>query len=123
MLQWCGYGRAFLDGLKAILRKHSDQRDLVPDNERHRRVQLQRPIADGHCHERYVTVRRCANRGLRQVPVGVIELRLMVAVVKTVFRKEATSQDLVEQGAPEFIAKLMILEARFWRWVLGLFKR
>ena len=39
-------------------------------------MHLQRSIADGHCHERYVTVRRCANRCLRQFPVGVIELRL-----------------------------------------------
>jgi hypothetical protein len=33
-------GRAGLDGLKTILREHSDERDLFLDNERHRRVQL-----------------------------------------------------------------------------------
>ncbi len=53
----------------------------------------------------------------------VIELRLMIAVLRTVFRKGATQQDLVDQGAPEFIAKLVLLEARFWRWVFGIFKR
>jgi hypothetical protein len=26
-------------------------------------------------------------------------------------------------GVPEFMAKLMLLEARFWRWVFSHFKR
>jgi|CXWL01.1.fsa_nt_gi uncharacterized membrane protein len=53
----------------------------------------------------------------------VIELRLVLTLVRAVFRQGATQQDLVAQGAPEFIAKMALIEARFWRWAFGLFKR
>ena len=63
---------------------------------------------------------------LRNIGLGVaiaIELWLFVSILKIVFKKETTSQVLVDQGVPEFMAKLMLLEARFWRWVFGLFKK
>ena len=63
---------------------------------------------------------------LRNIGLGVaiaIELWLLVSILKIVFKKETTSQVLVDQGVPEFMAKLMLLEARFWRWVFGLFKK
>lgn len=63
---------------------------------------------------------------LRTIGLGVviiIEAWLFVSIVKIVFKKETTSDTLVKQGVPEFMAKLMLLEARFWRWVFGLFKR
>ena len=63
---------------------------------------------------------------LRNIGLGVaiaIELWLLVSILKIVFKKETTSQVLVDQGVPEFMAKLMLLEARFWRWVFGLFRK
>ena len=63
---------------------------------------------------------------LRNIGLGVaiaIELWLFVSILKIVFKKDTTSQVLVDQGVPEFMAKLMLLEARFWRWVFGLFKK
>jgi hypothetical protein len=63
---------------------------------------------------------------LRNIGLGVaiaIELWLFVSILKIVFKKETTSQVLVDQGIPEYMAKLMLLEARFWRWVFGLFKK
>ncbi len=52
-----------------------------------------------------------------------IELRIMVALFKTVFKVDATSKQLEEIGMPPFLAKLALLEARFWRWVFSNFKR
>ena len=63
---------------------------------------------------------------LRNIGLGVaiaIELWLFVSILKIVFKKETTSQVLVDQGVPEYMAKLMLLEARFWRWVFGLFRK
>ena len=63
---------------------------------------------------------------LRNIGLGVaiaIELWLFVSILKIVFKKDTTSQVLVDQGVPEFMAKLMLLEARFWRWVFGLFRK
>lgn len=52
-----------------------------------------------------------------------IELRIMVVLFKTVFKVDTTSKQLEEIGMPPFLAKLALLEARFWRWVLSFFKR
>jgi hypothetical protein len=52
-----------------------------------------------------------------------IELRIMVVLFKTVFKADTTSKQLEEIGMPPFLAKLALLEARFWRWVFSLFKR
>ena len=63
---------------------------------------------------------------LRNIGLGVaiaIELWLLVSILKIVFKKETTSQVLVDQGVPEYMAKLMLLEARFCRWVFGLFRK
>lgn len=64
--------------------------------------------------------------GLRNVGLGVaimIELWLLVSILKIIFKKETTSQVLVDQGVPEFMAKLMLLEARFWRWLFRFFRK
>jgi hypothetical protein len=62
---------------------------------------------------------------LRNIGLGIviiIELWLFVSIVKIMFKKDTTADALVKEGVPEFMAKLMLLEARFWRWVFGLFK-
>jgi hypothetical protein len=45
------------------------------------------------------------------------EIRLVVAVVKLVWNSSAKQADLVAVGMPPFVAKLAMIEARFWRWV------
>lgn len=45
------------------------------------------------------------------------EIRLMVAVVKLVWNPSAKQADLEAVGMPPFVAKLAMIEARFWRWV------
>ena len=48
----------------------------------------------------------------------VVELRLVIGAIKMAFSGNATADELASaSGAPSWIAKLMLLEARFWRWV------
>ncbi len=45
-------------------------------------------------------------------------------IMSAVYRKGADAKQLEQEFAmPEWIAKLMVLEARFWKAVIGLFKR
>jgi hypothetical protein len=52
-----------------------------------------------------------------------IELWIMVQLFKMVFKPKTSQTDLEKLGIPPFLAKLMLLEARFWRWVFGLLKK
>jgi hypothetical protein len=52
-----------------------------------------------------------------------IELRIMVALFKIVFKADTSARQLEDVGMPPLLAKLMLLEARFWRWVFSIFKR
>lgn len=50
------------------------------------------------------------------VVLALIELRLLVAAVRMVFRGNVQPEQLAERtGAPLWIARLMALEARFWK--------
>jgi hypothetical protein len=52
------------------------------------------------------------------------ELRLVVAGIRLVFRPGTTEEQLsASTGAPPFIARLMLLEARFWQAVWRFFRR
>lgn len=53
----------------------------------------------------------------------VIELRLMVALFQILFKADTTTQQLEDAGMPPFLAKLALLEARFWRWIFSIFKK
>lgn len=53
----------------------------------------------------------------------VIELRIMVALFNIVFKADTSSKQLEQIGMPPLLAKIMLLEARFWRWVFSIFKR
>lgn len=45
-----------------------------------------------------------------------IELKLFVAVMKLVFARGSTAEQVAERtGAPAWIVRLMLLEARFWQ--------
>lgn len=47
--------------------------------------------------------------------LALIELRLLVAVLRLAFSGSAQTQDLEKEGVPPLLARLMLLEARFWR--------
>ena len=51
-----------------------------------------------------------------------IELRLFVAVLRLAFAGSAKAEDLEKEGLPPLLAKLMVLEARFWRAVWRLIR-
>ncbi len=51
-----------------------------------------------------------------------IELRLLIAVLKIAFSGRGSSEELVKMGAPPLVAKLMLLEAAFWRAVWRLIR-
>ena len=69
-------GSADLDGLKAVLGKHSDNCNLFLDDEGHCRAGLQRAIADRQRDIGHIAVGGGANCGLRQFPHGSFKLRL-----------------------------------------------
>jgi hypothetical protein len=53
-----------------------------------------------------------------------IELRLLVLGIKYAFSGRGDAKELAERtGAPVFLARLMLLEARFWRAVWRLIRR
>jgi len=48
----------------------------------------------------------------------IAELRLVLGAIKMAFSGKASADQLAHaSGAPPWIAKLMLLEARFWRWM------
>jgi hypothetical protein len=50
--------------------------------------------------------------------MAAIELWLVAAVVKLVFRGGATAEEVsASSGAPRWIARLMVAEARFWKYL------
>jgi hypothetical protein len=51
------------------------------------------------------------------------EMAIMASVVKMAFKKETKVADLATKGMPEWIARLMLLEAKFWRWLFGYFRK
>lgn len=58
---------------------------------------------------------------LRSVGIAilvVIELRVITGAIKMAFSGKASADELASaSGAPPWIARLMLLEARFWRWL------
>lgn len=52
-----------------------------------------------------------------------IELRIIYAMLKIIFKTDTSTQQLEDLGMPTFLAKLALLEARFWRWVFSFFKQ
>jgi hypothetical protein len=54
----------------------------------------------------------------------VFEAWIGLALIKLIFRPDTTANQIQQQlGAPAFVAKLILLEARFWRRVFSIFKR
>jgi hypothetical protein len=58
------------------------------------------------------------------IVIAAIELRLVVAMIRLAFGPETSSAEVSRvTGAPPFIARLMLLEARFWKAVWRLIRR
>jgi hypothetical protein len=63
-------------------------------------------------------------RTLGVVVLALVELRVMVAVLRLAFSGTATAEEVsARSGAPPIVARLMLIEARFWRWVWKLLRR
>lgn len=59
-------------------------------------------------------------RGLRWLGLGVLlafEAAAVVAVLRIAFAATPDPQALQKHGIPPLVARLMLAEARFWRWV------
>ncbi len=52
-----------------------------------------------------------------------LEVGIMLALIKVVFRADTTTTQVEQLGVPPFVAKLLLMEARFWRRVFSIFKR
>ena len=62
-------------------------------------------------------------RMLGWAALALVELWVVAKVVRLVFGGTATEADVVAQGAPLWIARLMLIEARFWKWLWRLLRR
>ncbi len=63
---------------------------------------------------------------LRYLGLGVLallELKLIFILLKIVSKPGTTAAQLEAACMPPFIAKLMLIEARFWRWVFSIIKK
>jgi hypothetical protein len=58
------------------------------------------------------------------IVLAVVELRLAVAMLRILFGRETSAEEISRStGAPPFVARLMLLEARFWKAVWRLLRR
>jgi hypothetical protein len=58
------------------------------------------------------------------VVLALIELKLLIELVKLVFSGRTTAEEIAARsGAPEWVARLMMLEARFWKALWALIRR
>lgn len=55
--------------------------------------------------------------------IAIVELRLMIALFKLVFRTDTQEKQLEEIGMPPLLAKLALMEARFWQRVISFFRK
>lgn len=63
-------------------------------------------------------------RAAGMVVLALIELTLLIAIVRLVFGRESSAVEVSRAtGAPPFVARLMLLEARFWKAVWRLIRR
>jgi hypothetical protein len=58
------------------------------------------------------------------IVLALVELRLLVMAVRMIYGRNASAEQVsAASGAPPWIARLMVLEARFWRTVWRLVRR
>jgi hypothetical protein len=55
--------------------------------------------------------------------LALIELRLLIVAIRMIFGGRATVAEIAERtGAPPWIARLMLAEAHFWKWLWRLIR-
>jgi len=52
-----------------------------------------------------------------------VELKLAMILFRLLFKPGVTEAELAQSGMPKFIAKWAMIEARFWRWLVGRFRK
>lgn len=57
------------------------------------------------------------------VLLALVELRVVIAALRLAFAAAPRAEALTERGVPPLIAKLMLIEARFWKAVWRLLRR
>jgi hypothetical protein len=62
-------------------------------------------------------------RAIGLVMLAVAELGAMLIVIRLVFSGRSSAEISARSGAPEWVARLMLLEARFWKAVWRLIRR
>lgn len=63
---------------------------------------------------------------VRYVGLGillVVEIGIMVGLMRIIWKPKTEVRDIEAMGVPPFVAKLMLAEARFWRWVFSKFRK
>ena len=63
---------------------------------------------------------------VRYIGVAIIvtvEVGLVVGIARIIWKPEAEARDIEALGVPPMVARLMMAEARFWRWVLHKFRK
>jgi hypothetical protein len=98
---------------------------------------IRRPFLDPDCHSRWTTQKGAAQiaakivpdqaetilrglgwvRGLGIAVLTIFEGMAFVAAMRILFGDEPDAVALERQGIPPLLVKLMLAEARFWRWV------
>ena len=51
--------------------------------------------------------------------VALVEVAAVVAMLRIVFSKTPNTQALIDSGIPPLVARMMLAEARFWRWLFS----
>lgn len=51
------------------------------------------------------------------VPVLLVEGTVLIAMIRVLFSERPDTAELERKGIPPLLARLIVLEARFWRWV------
>ena len=52
-----------------------------------------------------------------------LEVWIVLALFKVIFRKDTTAAQVEKLGVPPLVAKLILMEARFWQRLFSIFKR
>ena len=55
--------------------------------------------------------------------ITLIELHIFVAVIKMVWKPNVQAEEITKSGVPPIIAKLMLLEVKFWKWLFSIFRK
>ncbi|MCD2322624.1 hypothetical protein LQ953_01180 [Sphingomonas sp. IC-56] len=58
-------------------------------------------------------------RGVGIAGLLLLETGAIIAMLRVAFSKDPTPQALTDRGVPPILARMMLAEARFWRWLFS----